>query len=232
MQTSRRHFVGRVAAGAAALGALPLSLEAMAAAVQPSQARGAGPGARDDKWDVSWPGRLTGKHRAVFDVPEIESGYGVWRATVWARQYEHVLGRAPTELSTALVLRHNGIALAMRQEFWDRYGLGKRKNVTHPITLEPTDRNPALLSAARGEIPEQFAGVALPEFLARGGVALACDLALQDCVALIQASDGVSAEAARRQALDALVPGVILQPSGVFAAVLAQDAGCRYVRAS
>jgi hypothetical protein len=29
-----------------------------------------------------------------------------------------------------------------------------------------------------------------------------------------------------------MVPGVIRQPSGVFAAVLAQDTGCRYVRAS
>jgi hypothetical protein len=29
-----------------------------------------------------------------------------------------------------------------------------------------------------------------------------------------------------------LVPGIILQPSGVFAVVLAQDSGCRYVRAS
>jgi hypothetical protein len=29
-----------------------------------------------------------------------------------------------------------------------------------------------------------------------------------------------------------MVPGVILQPSGVFAAVRAQEAGCHYVRAS
>lgn len=228
MHSSRRHFVGRIAAGAAALGALPLSLEAMSTALQAPHAAG-GSGA---PWDVTWTRRLTGKHRAVFDVPEIESGYGVWRATVWARQYQGVLGTAPADLSTALVLRHNAIALAMRQEFWDRYGLGRRKNVTHPITLEATDRNPALLSAARGEIPAPFAGVALPEFLERGGVALACDLALQDCVALVQAEDGVSRAEARQRALDAMVPGVILQPSGVFAAVLAQDAGCRYVRAS
>jgi hypothetical protein len=37
---------------------------------------------------------------------------------------------------------------------------------------------------------------------------------------------------ARKQAIAALVPGVILQPSGVFAALRAQEAGCLYLRAS
>ena len=232
MQTSRRHFVGRVAAGAAAsaaaLGALPRSLEAMSSALAPSPA----PASGASGWDVTWARRLTGKHRGVFDVPEVESGYGVWRATIWARQYQAVLGAAPSSISTALVLRHNGIALAMQQEFWDRYGVGKAKGVTHPLTLQPTDRNPALLSAKAGDLPEQFAGVSLPEFLARGGVALACDLAFQDCVSLVQATDKLDPAAARERALAALVPGVIMQPSGVFAVMLAQDSGCSYIRAS
>ena len=39
-------------------------------------------------------------------------------------------------------------------------------------------------------------------------------------------------EEARKQAIAFMVPGVILQPSGVFAALHAQDAGCKYLRAS
>ena len=42
----------------------------------------------------------------------------------------------------------------------------------------------------------------------------------------------MSDEAARKQAIAALVPGVVLQPSGVFAALRAQEAGCVYLRAS
>jgi len=42
----------------------------------------------------------------------------------------------------------------------------------------------------------------------------------------------VSAEEARKQAIGYMVPGVILQPSGVFAAIHAQDVGCKYLRAS
>ena len=50
-----------------------------------------------------------------------------------------------------IVLRHNGIALAMQQAFWDKYGLGKSKDVKHPVTQQGTDRNPALLSSKRSE---------------------------------------------------------------------------------
>ena len=37
---------------------------------------------------------------------------------------------------------------------------------------------------------------------------------------------------ARTRALSLLIPGVTLQPSGVFAALRAQEAGCRYLLAS
>jgi hypothetical protein len=227
MNTTRREFLDQLAVGAAAFGGLPLALGAAAQSLDAEPAPRRAP-----DWDLSWVNRLAGKHKAVFDVPEVESGYGVWRASVWAKQYQDVLGIPAGDISTALILRHNGIVLAMQQGFWDKYGIGKAKHVTHPVTTKPTDRNPALLSSARGEVPAQFDAFALDKFIARGGIALACDLALQDCIELIQKKDGVSAEAARKQAIGWLVPGVILQPSGVFAVVRAQEAGCTYVRAS
>jgi hypothetical protein len=226
--TTRREFIDRLALGAAAIGGLPLALGSTATALEAAAPRA---GAPSTSWDVTWTRRLTGKHRVVFDVPEVESGYGVWRASIWARQYQDVLGIPARELSAAVVLRHNAIVLAMTQEFWDRYGLGKRKSVTHPLTLEPTDRNPVLLGAKDG-VPAPYDSFALDRFLERGGVALACDLALRDCVQLVQDAEKVSPEAARERALAMMVPGVILQPSGVFAAIHAQDAGCTYLRAS
>jgi hypothetical protein len=226
MTTTRRQFLDHLALGAAALGGLPFALGA-------ARTLDAAPVPRHpSEWDLSWVERVTGKHKTVLDVPEVESGYGVWRASVWAKQYQEVLGIPATDLSTVLVLRHNGIVLAMQQPFWDKYGIGKSKKVTDPVTLKPTTRNPALLSSARNEVPADFDPLALDKLLARGAVVLACDLALQDCIALIQSKDKVSAEAARKQAIDMLVPGVILQPSGVFAVIRAQEAGCTYVRAS
>ena len=225
MQRDRRDFLGRLAAGAM-LGAMPLSVDAVTAFASPLETGGA------EDWDLRWVDRIKGKYRAVFDVPEIESGYGVWRASLWGRQYQDVLGAKPQDLSTVVVLRHNGIALAMSQAFWDKYGIGKLKNVNHPITEQPTDRNPVLLASSRSEVPADFDGVALDKLLARGGIALACSLALDDMVGIITKNDGVAQDVARKQAIGYLVPGVILQPSGVFAALRAQDAGCKYLRAS
>ena len=225
MPIDRRDFVGRLAASALLAG-VPLPIDASVRALSQTQPE------QTEEWDVSWVKRLTGKYRAIFDVPEIDSGYGVWRASIWARQYQEVLGAKPNELSSVVVLRHNGIQLAMQQAYWDKYGIGKEKNVLHPITQQATDRNPALLASSRGEVPAMFDDAALDRYIARGGIALACNLALQDVVEAIQKKENVSAEEARKQAIAFLVPGVILQPSGVFAALHAQDAGCKYLRAS
>ena len=225
MSIDRRDFVGRIAGGALLAG-LPLPIDASIRALAPTHPPAA------EEWDLSWVKRLTGKYRAIFDVPEIDSGYGVWRASIWGKQYQEVLGAKPNELSTVLVLRHNGIQLAMQQAYWDKYAIGKDKNVLHPITQQGTDRNPALLASSRNEVPAMFDEAALDRFIARGGIVLACNLALQDVVELIQKKENANETDARRQAIAFMVPGVILQPSGVFAALHAQDAGCKYIRAS
>jgi len=225
MSIDRRDFVGRLATGALLAG-VPFPVDASVRALARTQPEHA------EEWDLSWVNRLTGKYRAVFDVPEIDSGYGVWRASIWARQYQEVLGAKPNELSAVVVLRHNGIQLAMQQAYWDKYAIGKEKKVSHPITQQGTDRNPVLLASSRGEVPTMFDDAALDRFISRGGIALACNLALQDVIEAIQKKENVSAEEARKQAIAFMVPGVILQPAGVFAALHAQDAGCKYLRAS
>ena len=226
MTTSRREFLDRLAASGIALGALPFASGVFPDALE------AQPAAQGE-WDTKWPAKLTGKVRAVYDVPEVDSGYGIWRSSVWASQYAETMRVPVTETSTALVLRHNGIVLAMQQSFWDKYGIGKAHGVMHPMTGQATNRNPGLMGVADG-VPEPFASFAIPQFIARGGVVLACNLALQmDVAGMIQKTDGVSEAEATRLARSLMIPGVILQPSGVFAAILAQHAGAaRYVHSN
>jgi hypothetical protein len=227
MTQNRREFLERLGA-TAMMATVPLSADALRAF---APATSTTPHAAED-WDVTWADRIRGKYRAVFDVPEIDSGYGVWRASLWAQQYMDVLKAAPQDLSSVVVLRHKGIALAMRQSFWDKYEVAKANTVIHPITEQPTDRNPVLLSSSRNEVPAMFDDVALDKYLGRGGIALACNLAFDDMIALVTKKDGGTPEAARKTALAGLVPGVVMQPSGVFAALHAQDVGCKYLRAS
>jgi hypothetical protein len=227
MPASRRQFLERIAGSAVMFGAVPLGIDnALSALGQPAAERA------PDEFDLTWVQRITGKHKAVFDVPELDSAHGVWRASVWKNQYHNVLGIPLSDLSAVLVLRANGIALAMQQSFWDAYGVGKAKKVMHPVTQQPTDRNPALLSSERGEVSEVRSAYALDKFIAGGGIALACNAAFNDCIQLIIDKDGMSREDARKKAVSLLVPGVILQPSGVFAAIRAQEAGCAYLRSS
>ena len=228
MSQNRREFLERLTAGAV-LAAVPFSPDALRefGAIGPARPHTA------EEFDLSWVGRVKGKYRAVFDVPEIDSGYGVWRASIWTQEYGDVLHVPPADMSPVLVLRHHGIALAMQQSFWDKYDVAKENTVTHPITQQGTTRNPALLSSTRGEVPADFDAVALDKFIGRGGIVLACNLAFDDMIQLVTKKDGGAPEAARKTALAGLVPGVILQPSGVFAALHAQEAaGCKYLRAS
>ena len=184
-----------------------------------------------EDWDLKWPDRLTGKRRAVFDVAEIESGYGVYRAAVWASQCVDVLGDPPADVSTVIVLRAHAVVLALQQSFWDRYGVGRLRRVLHPVSLRESSRNPVLMDASDGLPPALVAGT-LPQQLARGATVLACNLALQAWIDAIREREKVSDSEARKTAIEALVPGVILQPSGVLAAALAQQNGCVYIRAS
>jgi hypothetical protein len=222
MQVSRRDFLDHVASGALALSLPPISRLHDDAFLSPPSG---------GEWDSSWITRLTGRVRAVFDVPAIESGYGVWRASLWARQYETVLGVSQRETSTALVLRHDAAALALTQSFWDRYDIGSLKRATHPLSEQPTTLNPALLGIDAA-IPAPYHSFTLPNFMAAGGIALVCDVALRDIAAAVQFEDGLTPADAYGITRDALLPGTVLQPSGVFAALRAQQAGALYIRAT
>jgi hypothetical protein len=225
MFTTRREFFSQ-AAGSLALGGMTLSAaEVLAMSEQTTPAQ---------QPDLSWVKRITGKHKAVLDVPEVESGFGVFRATIWQQQYSAALGVPVRDVTSVLVLRHNGLVLGMQQKFWDDYGIGQLKNVKHPLTEKPLTRNPALLSSSRpgDEIPPNFDPMALDKFIERGNIVLGCALAMDFCVRMMAAKDGVAEDVARKKAMSLLLPGVTLQPSGIFAVIRAQEAGCAYVRAS
>ena len=228
MPTSRREFVERLTGSAVLFSSAPLmfdgglrELEAATTAAAPAE-----------DFDMSWAGKVTGKYKAVMDVPEIDSGYGVWRAGITKGQLADALKVTPKDVSMVLVLRHNGVNLAMNQAYWDAFGIGKEMNATHPADGKPTTKNPGLLDGKSG-LPPKFDGLSIPQFIAGGGIVLACNLALNlDVVPKFQKRDKSTEAAAHKAATAMLIPGVILQPSGVFAAVRAQHVGCTYVRAS
>lgn len=228
MTTPRRDFLQQFALGSLSATLIPITAQA-AWAERAGAASTESDGAQNV--DLSWTRRLTGKYKAVYDSPDIGGGLGVLRAGIVSAQYMSAFNAPASALSPVIVLRHDGIVLAMQQEFWDRYKIGEKYKVTHPWTGAPLTRSPALLRAGDG-LPAGLENHALDKQLARGVIVLGCALAFQDVVDTIAAADTLSADAAAAKARSLMLPGIIMQPSGVFATSVAQDNGCVYVRAT
>jgi hypothetical protein len=185
----------------------------------------------EDKFDVSWADRVQGKFRAVFDSPEISEGAALFRAMIWCDQYKSVYGTARSEMSPVLVVRHTAIHLAMDDSYWKRFEIGKEVKLKTPEGKKWAEANPIRVTAPGA--PEKFANYNLEHFMADGGIVLACHLALLgEVVEKFKKEDKLQGDAAEQRAREHLIPGVILQPSGVFAVLRAEEAGCRYILAS
>ncbi len=239
MPADRRRFLQHLTLSGIAIGALPSALHASPAAPVPD------PDALNElhalheleqsaapPFDTTWMQKLTGKYKAVFDTPEINGGSGVWRAGMWATHCRDLLNAEPADLSAAIVIRHAAMPLIMNHEFWDTYDVAKTYKVLHPLTDKKTRRNPVLMTVDEDQLPPTFASYALHKQIERGVVVLGCNLAFSSMVALVRKQDKLSGTAAREKALAMMVPGVLLQPNGIFPVTMAQHLGCSFVAAS
>jgi hypothetical protein len=224
MSTPRRRFIGWVGTSALVAAGGPL------AALEPPERQGRAAAPLDDTWDMGWVERITGKYRAVFDSPELSEGAALWRALMWRHQYKEVYGTEPAEMTPVLVIRHGAIAMAMDDGYWEQFRIGKEEKIKNYTTKKWEIVNP--FRTAPPDVPEKYAADNLEGLMASGGIVLACSLAFQQVVWNYRNAEKLSREAATVRAQEHLVPGVILQPSGVFATLRAQEAGCGYILAS
>jgi hypothetical protein len=233
MATTRREFIGSIAA-TSMLAALPASLAAeVPIPLRHSERSALGlMGSTDDepKWDLTWVDRLRGTSRAVFDSPNVGEGGAIFRAILWREQHEKVLGTASADLTPVVVIRHKAIPLIMNDEFWDHLGIGKDVQWKDEKTGKWTKMNP--LSGTSTDGPPEFKDYNIPAFIASGGIVLACNLAFGEIIGQYVDKDKVSHDEATVRAKAHMLPGVILQPSGFFAVLKAQDEGCKYMLGS
>ena len=244
MSTDRREFLQRLALGGAALGALPGVLHASTPA--PSAPTAAFDEFRDyalsygnegtqppaaPAFDTTWTAKLTGKYRAVFDTPAIAGGAGVWRAGMWLNHTKDLLKADAADINPVIVIRHEGIPLIMNNEFWEAYDIGK-ENKVHDFNDKKTKHNPVLATVEEDKIPASFAAMALHKQIERGVIVLGCNAAFGGMVSMVAKKEKLKFAEARTKALTMMVPGVILQPNGIFGVALAQHNGCAFVAAT
>ena len=161
MTTPRRDFLGWVGASA--------MLTAAPSALLAESPTDASPRALTADWDMTWVDRIKGRHRAVFDAPEISEGLPLARASLWSKQYAEVYGTKPADTNAVLVLRHNGIAMAMDDDFWQRFDIGKEAGIKDSsgafVKVNPVRK-------AWPDRPEPWRNFNVEQFRADGGTVL------------------------------------------------------------
>ncbi len=216
--THRRGFLGRLAAGAAALGFGGV-VSPLRAAQPRSQEVSANPEFE------AWLNKITGKHKMIFDVPEPNKGFAFAWARVFLNTTNEAYGTTDAENSVVVVLRHSGIPFAMKDSMWAKYPFGEVFKITDPKTQAPAVRNP-VANMQPGDFP--IGGVGIDELLAKGALVGVCSIALTLNAGMIAKKLGTDGAAVKQEWVASLFPGVQIVPSGVIAVNRAQEKGCAY----
>ncbi len=219
----RREFLGKLAAGAVALGLTGTVPTAFAAArrarsdVTPS-----------DKWLTA----VTGKHRQFFDMPSHGNGVGL----IHVRNYLNTLRdtyHVNHPDATAVVSLYGGTTLlGFNDAMWKKYGLGTVLKVMDGSNAAATSNvfyaapaGAASLSLTGAPIPVP-ADTSISALQQRGAVFLLCNSAFNLWMGLL----GGAKSAELRKDFEAnMLPGIFLVPAMVVAVNQAQMHGCSYM---
>lgn len=209
--TARRGFLGRIAAAAAVAGLSGVLPSRLAAENAPRE------GSFDAALDA-WFGKIQGKHRMIFDAPQVNSGF----VAIWPRVYLNSMAATwPGPATAVVILRHEALPLAMGDALWAKYSLGEMFGVKDGDA--PAKRNPY---ATITGLP--IPGLGIAELIKSGVLVGACDVALTIYSSGAAKKMGLDPAAVKKEWIAGLLPGVQVVPSGVLGVGRAQELGCGY----
>jgi len=221
--THRRGFLARLAAGSAALGLGALPSPLRAATGSTSHAVDQDTLSPDD-----WLAGAKGKHRQVLDAVSVNNGMSLIWSMVFLNTHNEASKLADKELTAVTVLRHDAIPIAFQDSIWKKYKLGEAFDVTDPATKQAAERNP-FFHPKQGEL--MLPGMEVETLLGRGVVFGVCNLATTLFSGMRGDAVGVPKAEAYKEWVAALIPGMTLVPSGIWAVNNAQEHGCSYAYA-
>jgi hypothetical protein len=199
-QAKRRGLFGRLA-GAMALGLVANRAQAQA----PS--------------GLEWPGVLKGTHKQLVDGVEPNGGLAL--AFAWT----FLVPNPPGSATAVVVLRHEAAPIALGHALWAKYKVGETMKIMDPETKAPAVKNPFLQPKPGVLVRDE---VAIDRVLAQGVIIGVCNMALTSLSKRLAANAGVDADAAYKEWVAAVLPGITVLPSGTWGVNRAQEAGCTY----
>ena len=186
-------------------------------------------------WDASWMSRITAKHKAVFDSPEIAYGTALYQAMMYLGAVKDVFGTGDSDASVVVVLRHRAVPLLFNDAMWTKYGIGTATKTMDEKTKTPVTRNIYYQSVDADGKPKDDDGKPsekIKSLSARGVIFVGCDLATRAFSTRAAAAAKLPAQQVYEEIRANLVPGATLMPTGVFGMLLAQEAGCSLLRST
>ncbi len=212
--THRRGFLGRLSASAAALGLGGLVPRSLSAEPAPSSS-GADPAYE------AWLGKITGKHKMVFDAPEPNGGMPIIWPRVWLDTTNSNYGTTDAQNSAVVIVRHGAVGFALNDSMWAKYKLGEAFKINDGAT--PATRNTWLKP-----LPIPIPGTGVEALLAKGVLFGACNVALTFNSGAVAQSMKLDPAAVKADWIANLIPGIQVVPSGVLAVSGTQQKGCVY----
>jgi hypothetical protein len=234
--TPRREFLGQIAASAIVLAGTACAAPVASQAASSSPTPAGRPSSGSGQWDDSWLTRLTAKHKAVFDSPQIEDGMVLRNASNYISGMREAAGAGDHDVQAVVVVRHAAIPMAFNDAMWQKYEIGKDKKVKAPGSEDWATRNLWLSGGGgRGGATAESSNDPQGNFAwlaSHGHILLACDFATRNYAGVIARNFKLQRNDVYAELRSNLVPGFILQPTGVYAACRAQEAGCVYLRST
>ena len=226
-ENTRRGFLGQLGISAAALSGIAGLPESAGAEGPPSPVDDAP--VATSSWDMSCVDRLAGaKYRVAFDTHTLSDGLALDLAATFMDQYHEVYGTTDDQTRAVVVMRQLGVQMAFGDALWDKYAIGEEKKIIDPDTKLPARRNPWLRARA-GALPVE-AGSSMDRLRERGVIFLACNQASMNLARRYAENTKQDVETVKAEIRNGLVPGAILQPTGIFAMIRAQNAGAAFMR--
>lgn len=227
MSSDRRDFLKQITLATAAVGGSaiisPLGAEELSRAADFAAAPGAA-------WDMSWTEQVQrSQYKAVFDSPQLADGAALDLAADIQSSFKDVYG-SEDGARMVIVMRQLGQVMAFNDDLWNRYAIGEERKVNDPVTKQPARRNP-WLKPMPGE-PDWAVASKLDTLRARGAIFLVCNRASMNWARAAAERTKTDLDKVQNEVRNGLVPGAVLMPTGVFALVRAQNAGCAYMKGS
>jgi intracellular sulfur oxidation DsrE/DsrF family protein len=236
--TPRRGFLGLMATGAAALGLTALTSPFRVNGQQKTPPMKTDrPAAPKNDADV-WFGKVKGTHRAAFDCTRPHEVMPMAWPLVFLMTNE-ATGSPASDCGVVVILRHEAIAYAFKDELWAKYKFSEVFKGTDDLghaysggdASTGKTRNP-FLNTKKGDFKLPGFGevdLSIKGLMDKGVMFAVCNAATTVYTAAVAGMTNQKAEDVYNEWKANLVPGMMLVPSGVWACGRAKEHGCAYI---